>query len=337
MSPFVWGGAEELAAHLCRRLIEFGHQSELVRIPFQWSPPERIPSQMMMAKWLSIHNAERVIALKFPAYLVPHADKTLWILHQYREVYDLAGGLDASLCTDDPATRLRSLVRAADNAAVEESRSVFVNSKITQERLWNFNRRHSEVLLPPVNDPELFVGGESRGYIFAGGRINGMKRQHLLVEAMSYCSPRVRLVIAGPPDSDSDAERLRRSVEQLGLSDRVHLDFRMLSRHEYADYVNHSEAVAYLPVDEDSMGYVAMEGATARKPLITATDSGGIHGLVVDGHTGWVVEPTAESVALAFDLATKDPKKALAFGVASKAHWDSLGVTWEQTIGSLVP
>src|SRR3954471_24726330 len=84
MVPFVWGGAEELAANLMKNLVASGHESEVLRIPFQWEPAERIPSQMLMARAFEIWGADRVIALKFPAYLVRHPHKTLWLLHQYR-------------------------------------------------------------------------------------------------------------------------------------------------------------------------------------------------------------------------------------------------------------
>lgn len=44
MAPFVWGGAEELAAHLVKNLVLAGHEAQVLRIPFQWEPASRIPS-----------------------------------------------------------------------------------------------------------------------------------------------------------------------------------------------------------------------------------------------------------------------------------------------------
>jgi len=32
-----------------------------------------------------------VIGMKFPAYLVEHPRKVLWVIHQYRSAYDMAG------------------------------------------------------------------------------------------------------------------------------------------------------------------------------------------------------------------------------------------------------
>lgn len=89
MAPFVWGGAEELVENLQKQLILAGHQAEIMRIPFQWEPAERIPSQMLMVRSLELYNVDRVIAFKFPAYLIRHSHKTLWLVHQYRQAYDL--------------------------------------------------------------------------------------------------------------------------------------------------------------------------------------------------------------------------------------------------------
>ena len=60
MAAFVWGGAEELVENLQKQLILAGHQAEIMRIPFQWEPAERIPSQMLMVRSLELYNVDRV-------------------------------------------------------------------------------------------------------------------------------------------------------------------------------------------------------------------------------------------------------------------------------------
>jgi glycosyltransferase involved in cell wall biosynthesis len=336
MAPFVWGGAEELAVHLQRNLIKAGHQSEILRIPFQWEPATRIPSQMLMVRSLELWNVDRVIALKFPAYLIRHTHKTLWLLHQYRQAYDLFEAGQSNLPDNEVGITIRNAIKAADSEAFKESRRIFVNSDVTRGRLKKFNNFDSEVLLPPLNDPEFFAGCEGQGYVFAGGRVNAMKRQHLLVEAMTKAPSSARLVVAGPPDTPDDARRLTRLVERYGLGERVKLDLRFLPRAEYAAYLNAANAVAYLPYDEDSLGYVAMEAATAGKPLITTHDSGGVLGLARPGETGWVSEPNAESLAQALASACVDAVKAANLGANARELWLGMGITWPQTIERLL-
>ena len=335
VAPFVWGGAEALADHLVANLQRTGHQAELLKIPFEWEPADRIPSQMVLARWLELREADRVIALKFPAYLVRHPMKTLWVLHQYRQAYDLFESGHSNLPSGDDGELLRNFIAAADNEAFSESRSVFVNSPITRDRMFRFNDFESEVLLPPVNDPELFNGDEPEGYIFVGGRINSMKRQTLIVRAAALHA-QTRLIIAGPPDSYADQLELEELVEELGIENRVTLDIRMLDRSEYADYMNKAQAAVYAPLDEDSLGYVAMEAATAARPLITTTDSGGILGLVRNGETGWVAEPTPEDLADVFESVYASESRCKNLGNAARVAWNSMDVTWDVTLEKLL-
>ena len=75
--PFVHGGAEELFDHLVRNLQAAGVEAEGMRLPFTWNPAERLIDEMLIARRLCVSRVDRVIALKFPAYLVPAPDKVL--------------------------------------------------------------------------------------------------------------------------------------------------------------------------------------------------------------------------------------------------------------------
>ena len=336
MAPFVWGGAEELSVNLQKNLIIAGHDSEVLRIPFQWEPASRISSQMLMVRALELWNVDKVIALKFPAFYIRHPDKTLWLLHQYRQAYDLYDAGQTNLPPGQEGDDLRALITNADNEAFAESKRIFTNSEVTRRRLKKYNDFDATVLLPPINDPELFAGGQFGDYIFAGGRVNGMKRQHLLLEALAHTSSNVRLIIAGPPDSPADGNQLREAVERLGLGDRVKLDLRFLPRETYAEYLINAAAVAYLPFDEDSLGYVAMEAATAGKALITTSDSGGILGLVKHRETGWVAKPAAASLADVMNAVFVDQALTRSYGRSARDLWNSFEITWPKTVESLL-
>lgn len=336
MAPFVWGGAEELAVHLQKNLIIAGHEAEVLRIPFQWEPATRIPSQMLMVRAFELCNVDHVIALKFPAYLIRHPKKTLWLVHQYRQAYDLFDTGYTNLPSGQLGEDLRSLIKNVDNESFLECRNRYAISEVTRQRLAKYNGIDSEVLPTLINDPELFCGGKTGDYIFAGGRINSMKRQHLLLEALNLADKKVRLIIAGPPDSPTDAKQLRDTIVRLGLSDRVQLDLRFLPRETYAEYVNGSAAVAYIPFDEESLGYVAMEGATASKALITTTDSGGVLGLVKHEETGWIAEPDPSSLADAMNEVWRNHELTKTYGMAAKELWLSFGINWQKTVETLL-
>lgn len=336
MAPFVWGGAEELAHHLVSNLNRLGHDARLFRIPFAWEPFSRIPVEMARLKALRLPSADRVITMKFPIYLLNADHHVTWLIHQYRQAYDL---WDTPYC-NIPHTRegmaIRDQIIEHDNDALGTRERLFTISGEISARLEKNNHISAPPLRAPLNDPELFVGGEYGDYILAPGRINASKRQVLALEAAARAGPDVRLVIAGPPETAEDAKRLRETVEKHGLQERVKLDLRFLTRRELADYVNHCRAVVYLPFQEDSYGYVTMEAFEARKPVITVKDAGELLEIVIDGETGQVVGPEEEQLAAAMRRYFADPGLARDHGTAGHALWRSKGVNWQENIASLL-
>ena len=334
-APFIRGGAEELADNLVRRLDAVpGVESELLRLPFSWSPSERLVEEVLIHQAMRLLNVDRVIALKFPAYLVPHPHKTLWLLHQFRQAYDL-GDAGQGLGDTGREGEIKGAIRRADDLAFAGARRIFCNAPTTRERLRRYNATEAEVLHPPLNDAELFTGGDAGGYVFAGGRVAPGKRQHLLVEAMAEVRTPGRLVIAGPPESEGYAERLRRLVTEHDLHDRVALRFGFHPRAEIAAWVNGAAACAYLPYDEDSLGYVTMEAFAAGKPVLTTTDAGGLLEMVSEA-TGAVVEPSTEALASALDGLLREPARTAALGRAAKAEWDGRKLDWTTTVARLL-
>jgi glycosyltransferase involved in cell wall biosynthesis len=337
MAPFIWGGAEALAQHLCENLIKAGHKSEILNIPFQWEPAEKIPQQMLMVRGLDLDNVDRVIALKFPSYLIQHPHKTIWLLHQYRQAYDMYdAGISNLLSNDEMTLATRSFIMNADNDTFSNIQRVYTISEVTQQRLAHYNGLHAKLLRHPVNDPELFKAQSCEDYIFAGGRINDVKRQYLLLEALALTNSKTRLIIAGPPDNTADGHKLYQLAEKLNVKDRVVLDIRFLARKEYVNYINNARAVAYLPFEEDSIGYVAMEAATAKKALIATSDSGGVLGLAHHQQTGWVVEPSPEALAEVMQQACQDKKLAIRLGEQAFQRWEKMEITWPKTVEALL-
>lgn len=333
MAPFIRDGVDELASHLQRNLSAVGHEAEVMRIPFQEEPASRIPSQMLMVRAFELSNVDRVIALNFPAYLIRHPRKTLWLLQpQACNMFDM-GQSDLPPAIGDE--QLRVYVRRADSEAFAESRHVFVSSQAMQQSLRQYNSFDADVLLPPISDAQLFTGGQPGDYIFAGG-VNGKQRQKLLLEALALADRRVRLIIAVTKDTPAEAEELQRMVVAAGLGDRVKLDLCCVSRPLYAAYINQAAAVAWLPSAEDLQGYGAMEAAAAGKALITVRDSSGVPVWARDGETGWVVQPSAEDLAGAMSAVYENRARLTQYGDASRSLWHSFGINWPRTVEALL-
>jgi glycosyltransferase involved in cell wall biosynthesis len=335
-APFIWGGAEELALNLSKQLnLLKGVESEILRIPFQWEPKERLPVEVMLNQNFSIVNTDRVIALKFPAYHVQHERKTLWLLHQFRQAYDLMDAGQSYLEPKADSDIIEAVVRS-DNQCFNQAHKIYTNSPVTQGRLKHYNQHESEVLYPPLNDEELFVPGDYGNYIFAGGRVTKGKRQHLLIEAMRFAGPNSKLVIAGPPSDEAYADRLRKLVEKYDLGSRVTLQLAMHERTEIANLAKNALACAYIPFDEDSLGYVTMEAFASGKAVVTTTDSGGLLEIVKDNETGFVCEPEAKALGNAFACLCDAPERARKLGKSSLDLWKSRQINWAHTLDKLL-
>ena len=336
MIPFLRGGAEALAEQLVRSLnATHGVQAELVRIPFKREPAERLIEEILLCRSMRLYRTDVMIGLKFPAYLVPHDGKRLWLLHQYRPAYDLWDAGQSNIPDTPRGQQIREAVIEADNRCFRDCEKIFATRPVAN-RLRRYNGIDSEIMMAPLNDPELFVGGDYGSYVFCGGRINAGKRQHLLVEAMKFTRSNIKLVVAGPADTPADAARLLDSVERYDLHNRVHLDLGFLPRERIAKYVNEALACAYVPVDEDFVGYVTMEAFSAAKAVLTVSDSGGLLDVVRDGATGLVVQPEPESLGAAIDRLASNHHTTIGMGKEGRRRWSGMNVTWPATIERLL-
>ena len=137
-TPFVRGGAETHAEALVRALQAAGHEAELVSVAGKWYPATEVVHQM--AVWRSLDLSESnglpidaVIALKFPAYLVKHERKIVWLIHQHRTAYELWDHpVYADLARQEEGPIVRDVIWEADRVSLGEAKRIFTNSRNVQ-------------------------------------------------------------------------------------------------------------------------------------------------------------------------------------------------------------
>jgi glycosyltransferase involved in cell wall biosynthesis len=333
-APFVRGGAELLAEWLRDKLREYGHEAELVRIPFKWSPAPKIVDHMLAARLVRLVGADRVVALKFPAYFVPHENKVLWLLHQFRQAYELWGTPYQDIPDSPTGHRVRESIIRADRSFLPEAKRIYTNSEIVGHRLRVYTGIESEILYPPLLAPESLRCESYGDYFFCPGRITAGKRQHLAVEAMANVAGSSRLIIAGQPETTEDLERLTAVIQELQLERRVEVIPRWISEEEKIRLMTHARGVVYLPFGEDSYGYVTLEAFHARKAVVTLADSGGIMELVRDRHNG-LVSSDVEGLSLALQELADDRDLAESLGGAALSTLEELDISWDRVICEL--
>lgn len=336
--PFVRGGAEYLADSLGEQLQGRGHRVDQVRIPFKWYPTEAILDHMLACRLLEPGSGEPdlVVALKFPAYLVPFANKKIWLLHQFRQFYEL-WDTPYRGCDDTPRTRgIREMIRAADTRHLSEAKGLYTNSQIVANRLRRGNGLQPDAILyPPLRRPEMFRPGDAGDYFFYPSRLSSMKRQAMAIEAMRFVTSGFRLVVAGKADADSYQRELDDLVRRYHLEDRVQF-LGWISEEEKARLMAAAFAAIYIPYDEDSYGYVTLEAFHCAKPVITFTDSGGTNELLEHGHNGLILEPTAEALGEGMERLWADPARTREMGRAAAETLGRRRIDWDHVLDNLL-
>ncbi len=337
--PFIRGGAEIHAENLRDALRAAGHEAEIIAIPFKWYPPEKILDHMLACRLLDVTEVagtkvDLLIGLKFPAYLIPHTNKVLWILHQHRTAYELWDHPLTDLVYYPNGTEVRDAIREADRQLIPEARAVYANSQNVAERLQKYCGIASTPLYHPPPGAEKFYTAEARDYLFFPSRLCLPKRQSLVLEALALTREGVRVKFAGSPDNPSYANDLQQLARKLRVHNRVEWLGEIVEDEKREMYA-HALGVIYPPMDED-YGYVTLEAMLSSKPVVTCTDSGGPLEFVTHGRTGLITEPTPEKLAEAFDTLWTERDRAREMGAEGRRRYESMDLSWERVVRTLL-
>ena len=334
--PFTTGGAESHVQGLQRALIDAGHQAEVVALPFKWYPPAEILRGALAWRLLDLNEAngkpvDLVIGMKFPAYLVAHERKVLWIMHQYRAAYNLWDTAFDDLSPYPDGAQVREWIRQADNRLIPQAKKVFANSQTVADRLRRYNQIESEPLYHPPPRAQQLRAGDQGDYIFYPSRLEPQKRQELLIEAAQFLKTPVKIVLAGGARDPKHYESL---VRKFKVAERICLR-GFVSESEILDLYANALGVCYLPFDED-YGYVTLEAMLSGKPLVVAKDGGGAAELIEHGQEGLVVNPDPREIAEAIDSLYQDRERARSMGRRGQEKLRALNLSWEHVVEKLI-
>lgn len=337
--PFCRGGAEMLVENLKEALLFAGHEVEVVAIPFKWYPPEKILDQMLACRLLDVTQSngadiDLLIGMKFPAYLIPHPNKVLWIMHQHRTAYELYDHPLCDLVNFPNGAQVRDAIKTADTKLIPEARAVFTISQNVSSRLKNACGISSTPLYNPPPEAKEYYSRPAKDYFFFPSRLCETKRQSLVIEALAKTSLPVKVFFAGLPDRPAYAEKLKKRAHALGLENRVRW-LNNLSNEEKRKYYAECLATVFPPIDED-YGYVTLEAMLAGKAVITTRDAGGPLEFVKDGETGRIAHADAQSLADAMDEAWSCREETIRWGKAGRDHYASMNISWPSVIEQLL-
>lgn len=334
--PFMKGGAENLTSELYNQLIKRGFEVEYINIPFKWYPPKEIIKNTLVWRMLDLteSNGEKIdllICTKFPSYVVKHPNKVVWLIHQFREAYELYNTPYGLKKSEEESEEIRNTIVKIDNKTLNECKKVYTISKNVSSRLNKFNEMTSKTTYPPPKNADKFYSGPFEDYIIYPSRIDIKKRQQLLLEAMQYVKTDAKIMIVGTGPNENE---LRSLAKKLKVNKKV-LFHGYASDDELINLYANSFGVAYTPYDED-YGYITIEAFLSKKPVITTCDSGGPLEFVDDGINGYILNLDAKEIAEKIDYLFENKDIAKSMGMQGYKKIQGMNITWDNVINELV-
>lgn len=335
--PFTRGGAEVLVDNLKYQLEQRECVVDVIQLPFNAQPKESLLKQVALWRALDLSSfngraVDLVVATKFPSYMLTHPCKSLWLVHQHRQMYELYGSRFGDFATNLEDESLRQLLFDADSVALQECQARCTISANVSERLERYLGLDSVPLTPPLPLGNQYHSGAKGNYILSVGRICSIKRVDLIVKALPQIHEELTLKIVGLPDEPAIDTYLRSEIDKHHLWHRVEFLGRVGDQQLLELYAN-AFAVYYAPFDED-YGFVTLEALASKKPVVTARDSGGTLQFVDDEVNGLIVEPTEAAFAGAFNRLKAE--EALYNKIVSFQPEEALTNTWDEVIAALL-
>jgi len=330
--PFIEGGAVMMTQGLKNALIEHGHEVQIVTMTFKFSPNEYIIDSINIWKKQDFNEfngyiIDKVISLQFPAYYVQHPNKTLWLMHQHRAVYDLYDKESAY----KESKKLKHIIYQNDTKELQKIKKRYSMSQTISERLQKYNHIDAIPLYHPPLDEDKFYCDESYNYVFFPSRLETLKRQDLLIKAMQYTKTPLKAIIAGIGGQYQNYQNL---IDTLHLNHKIKLIGHITQKEKFSFYA-HALAVVFPPQDED-YGYITLEAMLSSKPVITCKDSGGALEFVRDNETGFIIEADPKQLALKLDWIYHNRQKSKELGENGLASYRSKNISWHNVVQKLL-
>ena len=189
-APFERGGAQIQLDSLAKELEQRGYGVAKVTLPFIWLPAREILKNCLIWRWIELERCthefiDLVICSKFPTYAVKHPHKVTWLIHQFRQAYELHGTPYGLFSENAEDQAVKQSIIEFDNRMLSESKSIFTESKRVSDRLMHFNGLKGKPLYHPPQHWDLHYHREYGDYILSVGRLVPLKRVDLLIRALA--------------------------------------------------------------------------------------------------------------------------------------------------------
>jgi glycosyltransferase involved in cell wall biosynthesis len=359
--PFTSGGTESMVIEIQRLLnTQTFHQCEIIKIPTREGSFWELIESYHAFYSLDLSHFDAVISTKYPSWMVNHPSQILYLVHPFRQVYDLyykfsqpndLQGFDRYQQVQD----ILEMTRAGDEKTSEIFDLLFSIRKdrsMYPKSLFNFPGPFLRAILRYFDRCALSTAHICRYYAIS---------DHVKTRE-GYFPSDVPITVLYPPTRRCPCperlhpERFALSVSRLANTKRIDLLIRAMDhvnpdihlkivgegpeekklrklaknnkRIEFLGFIRdkhlqelYSSAFCLLFVPKDEeYGLVIPEAMRCRKPVITTEDSGGPLELVQNGANGYIVSPDPKKIAEKMTYLYENPQYAREMGELGSSY-----------------
>lgn len=226
-----------------------------------------------------------------------------------------------------PGPFIRDIIHFFDTYALSKERikRYFAISDNVKNRIDYFPK---DVKIDVMHHPSKITNFQcgDYNYIFTVSRLDSPKRIGILIESMKYVRHNVKFKIAGIGPEEKKLKELANKDDRIEFIGFANED-------DLINLYSNALVVLYIPYDED-YGLITIEAMMSKKPVITATDSGGSLEFVNNSNTGYVTEPDPQKLAEKINYFIENSEDARRMGYI--AYQNVKNVTWDNIVCKLL-
>ena len=363
--PFTLGGAEKLWFGLERYInIHTQHQCEIIKLPTKERNFWDLIESYYQFYHLDLSHFDMVISGKYPAWMTPHHNHHLYMLHPLRGLYDSYCGnvdiqtdntkiryiidyIDSKEATikgafhlifqlkddksitntlfDFPSPFIRKIIHFFDKKAMTHIKNLSAISNTVANRENYFLKSSKVEVIYPPSTIENFET-KTYSYFFTASRLDAPKRIDMIIKAYKKAQTDIPLKIAG---TGFQYEYLKEIIDN---DNKIEL-LGFVSDIELKEYYANAYAVIFIPKEED-YGLITIEAMSSSKAVITCSDSGGVLEFVKHKKRGLIAQPSIQSLSDQIKYLSANRELAISMGENAKKSIEN--ISWQNTVKQLL-
>lgn len=370
--PFTIGGIENLSWGLCEAINQLpDYYCELIKLPSREYDFWSLIHNYYNFYTLDVSHFDRIICMKYPAWMVQHEHCIIYMAHCLRGLYDTYENKNLPLEVKPGNPNVDSILEYMRENPKPDTLDVFFQMLFSLEEK---NEIPTEYLIFPGPFIRKIIHYLDAYAFSQSGKKSFYSISETVKNRWEYFPVHAKVQVAYPPTTVQESMegnyRYLFVVSRLDRPKRLDLLIRAMhyvtsdiklyiggtgpmeaelkqmamgdKRIEFLGYVSDEDishwyadslVVPYFPYDED-YGLITIEAMLHKKPVITTVDAGGPTEFVVNQETGFITVLEEREIAARIDYLATHPEEARRMG--ERAYEKVKDITWQGLVKQLL-